>query len=198
MAGKSICSIDGCDKRYAGFGLCQTHLRRKRLYGDPNYGGAIKRKPSNGELYDWLIAHSDSQEEGCIEWPYNQHSQNGYGAVRHEGKSWGAHRLMCTIAHGEAPADKPYVAHECGNGKCLNPNHLYHATPSENVEDMRRHDTISRGERRPRVKYTVDTVRHVKQLLAAGSAVGEVSAKTGMDKSSIHQIRMGRNWAWVA
>lgn len=40
----SICSVEGCERKVYACGLCQSHNRRRRLYGDP-LGAPAKREP---------------------------------------------------------------------------------------------------------------------------------------------------------
>lgn len=63
-----------------------------------------------------------------------------YNSVRFEGERWAAHRLSYHLNKGEIPR-KPrsrssgLVLHTCDNKWCINPDHLYLGTASQNAID---------------------------------------------------------------
>lgn len=107
-----------------------------------------KTKPGprgNGHAYQWLVAHLDHASQQCLRWPFSYDGGVGRGRLGWKGKSYWAHRLMCELAHGPAPEDKPQVAHSCGNGHmgCVNPLHLSWSDQAENHRDRRKHGTAA-------------------------------------------------------
>ena len=91
----------------------------------------------------WLREHVAYQGEDCLPWPYFRDPHYGRGRLGWNGKILWAHRVMCELANGPAPADKPQAAHSCGNGHlgCCNPRHLSWKDNSENQLDRRAHGT---------------------------------------------------------
>lgn len=84
---------------------------------------------------EWLEAHREYPHDWCLIWPFARESRVGRGHVSvGEGETDWAHRVMCEMVKGPAPADKPQAAHSCGNGHlgCVNPRHLSWANNSEN------------------------------------------------------------------
>lgn len=77
---------------------------------------------------------------GCWLWGASKvGGGNGYGEFVFPGnKHVYAHRLVCTLAHGDAPADKPNTLHSCDVSLCVNPEHLRWGTKKENTADMLR------------------------------------------------------------
>jgi hypothetical protein len=120
---------------------------RKKLYCDRECRNASKRitrprlpNPSKGKgrSYSFLVGHKDYRSHCCLIWPYNR-DDKGYGTLGYGGKIYKAHRLMCTMAHGEPPAGHQ-ASHSCGRGHegCVNPRHLSWQTNSRNQLDRYR------------------------------------------------------------
>jgi len=74
------------------------------------------------------------QADGC--WIFQgARSTDGYGQVRHDGRTERVHRLAWEAANGPIPADMR-VCHSCDVPACCNPAHLFLGTQQDNVTDM--------------------------------------------------------------
>lgn len=75
-----------------------------------------------------------------------------------------AHRFSWVIRYGKLP-DKPYVCHRCDNPICVNPNHLFEGTATDN-----NHDCASKGRVRHygRPKIAPEKVVEIRKLYAGG------------------------------
>lgn len=80
-----------------------------------------------------LMSRTDKQENGCWLWTGCK-SDFGYGQITIKGQRWIVTRLMCVLRHGEIPL-KRYVCHTCDQPACLNPEHLFIGTMSDNIQD---------------------------------------------------------------
>lgn len=109
-----------------------------------------------------------------------------------------ASRVMCMASHGEPPSDTHEAAHSCGNGNkgCVNPKHLYWATPTENQTDRVLHGTSNRGSAQWNSKLKIEDVLHIRELLLTTSQK-EIATLYGVSQSAINNIKTRKSWAWL-
>lgn len=193
MAALRICSIEGCNKPVTARGWCGAHYVRWMRHGDPLAG----RTPW-GDPLNWLRAHvSHPDRINCLTWPFAT-GQNGLAVVRIDGKTARAHRVMCTLVHGDPPSPNHETAHSCGRGHegCVNPHHLRWDTRKGNFADKLLHGTHNRGDQCPVSKLTEAEVREIKGLLSI-MPVRTIARRYGVNPATIYSIRSGASWAWM-
>jgi len=112
------------------------------------------------------------------------------------GKHWWAHRLMCTLAHGEPPTPKHTAAHSCGRGHegCIHPQHLSWKTQKENLADCTLHGTQGRHRHGPVGKLTLDQVQKIRDLESTHTQ-GQLATMFNVAEGTVNDIWRGRTWA---
>src|SRR5689334_12116829 len=88
-----------------------------------------------GTLVDrfWEKVH---RTETCWEWKGSRSKPMGYGRITtRNGSVELAHRISWMLFRGDIPTGQ-YVLHHCDNPPCVNPEHLFLGTYSDNNLDM--------------------------------------------------------------
>lgn len=194
----NICTIDGCNKRVAGRGLCNMHWARWRRNGDPL---VRSNRASKAAFYlDWLERHKDHVGDDCLTWPFVIAPSARYVLVALPGRrNVMVHRAMCELAHGPAPADKPQALHSCGNADefCVNPKHLRWGTHQENMDDKATHGTGARGIGHGMAKLTEELVHHIRERARHGATARSLAAEIGVTRQCISNVIARRTWTHV-
>lgn len=124
---------------------------------------------------------------------------SGYGqfGIR-AGTVMSAHRMSWTLSRGPIP-NGLHVLHRCDVRACVNPDHLWLGTNSENVADMiskgRQCYIRSRnGEKNGNAKLNSERVREIRTSTASAA---DISVRFGISRSQVMRVRQLKAWAHI-
>lgn len=100
--------------------------------GVPGIKG-FPRIPLEQRFWAKVIKTSD----GCWLWTGGK-TGRGYGLITIDGHHRPAHRVAWELYHGHPMDPSLDACHICDTPLCVNPNHIFPATPSENALDAKR------------------------------------------------------------
>lgn len=101
------------------------------------------------------------------------------------------HRGVLAQYLGTNLPEKVDLCHNCGNGKCSNPKHLYWGTRKENIEDAKRHGTWVNAWDRLVEKVGIEAAReHMKNI---GDPAKAGAGNKGKPKSEEHKRKISES-----
>ena len=133
--------------------------------------------------------------DGCWIWTGSKHVRGRYGTVGLMGKTWMAHRASWMLFRGEDPGTL-CICHKCDVGMCVNPDHLFLGTVTDNCRDMERKGRARHpvGERHGRARLTWRAAADILALHKQGVPIRELSRRFGVARPSIDRIVHGVGW----
>ena len=149
------------------------------------------------DRFNAKVSHKGENE--CWEWQ-GAKTHYGYGKIRNNYKSIGAHRLSYILHKGEIPSGID-VLHKCDNRLCVNPNHLFLGTQSDNMKDMfakgRNRTTPSKGSANGNSKLSERDIPIIKALRIEGKTYPAIAKEFRMSTYAIREICIGNSWRHV-
>ena len=137
----------------------------------------------------------EKQPNGCWHWIGNR-SPQGYGQFHRDGdhKAMRAHRFSFAHFKGEIPKGL-YVCHSCDVPCCVNPEHLYTATNSENIKDAFKRGRVSHvGEKHNRAKLTERDVLTMREKRKRGETCRKLAVHYNVHVQTVVKIVGGKAW----
>ena len=172
--------------------VLESMRNRNAIYREQNKGLGL-HEVVRDESHFW--AKASVSESGCWEWNGSV-TQSGYGLyAAMPGVVVRAHRLAYAIANGKFD-ESLFVCHRCDNPKCVNPDHLFLGTASDNMQDMiaKGRENRLRGEDNPTSKLTSDDVVNI--FFSDGKNI-EIADKYNIAPSLVSLIRHKKVWSHV-
>ena len=139
-----------------------------------------------------------NKTESC--WIWNAGcSTGGYGLLKKGSKGTiESHRASWIIHNGPIPKGL-CVLHDCPSGDnrlCVNPNHLWIGTKTENNQDRDLKNRQAKGEGNGKSKLTNEKVLEIRRL-AQEMSWRKVARKIGVAKTTVQDVLKRRSWKHV-
>lgn len=143
--------------------------------------------------------YSPEPNSGCWLWT-GMLTHDGYGRIRDGKKRKLAHRVSWELHKGEI-GGALLVCHHCDTPACVNPDHLFVGTGSDNMRDMvaKGRCPDNRGRMRPGSanrysKLTEEAVRHIRARVMSPADYAKLY---GVSRNTIYGARLGYRWAHI-
>lgn len=136
-------------------------------------------------------SHVTKTESGCWEWKGCRIKGRGYGIVKRfvDGKKKyrKVHRVAYELAIGPVP-EGLMVCHHCDNPPCINPEHLFAGTGSDNMSDC-----VKKGRYKSpaKAKLPKDVRMEVRRLAKEGKTQMWLANKFGVSQTTIWRTKNG-------
>jgi hypothetical protein len=130
-------------------------------------------------------------ESGCWLWT-GAHGSSGYGHIGLNGKVLDTHRVSFELYRHRIP-DGLFVLHHCDVKSCVNPEHLFLGTQTENLLDMTRKGRRSwaSGENSGSAKLTAEKARKIREDTRSHRTIAK---EYEIGKSTVGAIKTGKAW----
>ena len=128
-------------------------------------------------------------------WPWiGALTRKGYAVV---GIDYRQHRVA-RIVLGLDVDDPRQACHRCDNPPCVNPDHLFPASPAGNQHDKANKGRPARGETNGGGrKLTTEQVREIRRLVRGGETRTAVGERFGVTRTMVGMIVDRKKWSHV-
>ncbi len=146
-----------------------------------------------------------NKETGCWEIVSHAPLRHGYRNIRRNGKRYKAQRWVWQETYGPIPPGI-CVLHRCDNPACINPDHLFLGTMTDNIKDRDQKGRTARqkGEKHGGSKLVEKQVKEIRRKYIKGvdrnnRGNGTALAKEyGITRGMICCIIRRKNWRHIA
>lgn len=158
--------------------------------------------------------HSDDCNKCC--WPWTgARTSKGYGTItvrlqNNQRYIAQTHRIVWEIVNAQEIPEGLFGCHRCNNRICNNPNHIYTATHSQNIQDAvsdglfvrsdeykQRLSERHRGSKSPNAKLNEDLVAKIRRQYESGETAKSIALSYGVSASTIKSCIVGNSWMHV-
>lgn len=149
-------------------------------YNNERFWTKVAIKAEYNLCWEWLAAKGDK-----------------YGNFKLNGKGIPASRASYILTFGEIEKGL-IVCHKCDNPICVNPNHLFLGTYSDNQQDMiiKGREKRAYGVKSGTSKLSEKDIIDIKRLRNDGVKVSDISKKYPVNVRQIFRILSGERWSF--
>lgn len=139
-----------------------------------------------------------NKTDNCWLWT-GASSKGGYGRFKFEGKLYSPHVISYQL-HNKNYDSIKFVCHKCDVPACINPQHLFLGTRSENMKDMttkgRFKNPVKLGVNHHKSKLTENDVKDIKNRLKQGERVCDIAIlyRYTVSANTINNIKNNKIW----
>lgn len=141
---------------FSGYLIGEYMIECAHKYYDPNCLCNVREK---------ILGNIEKTETDC--WLYGKSTAGDYSKLRWKGKWHSAHRISYESFVGPIPKKK-WVCHKCDIPKCVNPEHLFIGSASDNRKDAVNKKRVPMGESNHFSKFTNDQIKEMRFLKEEG------------------------------
>jgi hypothetical protein len=103
------------------------------------------------------------------------------------------HRVAWRHYFGDIPSGL-CVLHKCDVANCVNPEHLFLGSRTDNSEDKCRKGRVPKGTELPQSKLNPDTVRWIR---SSSLPQREIARMLNVSQVAVSQAKTGARWGWL-
>ncbi len=133
---------------------------------------------------------------GCWLW-FGYTKPTGYGTISVNRKMLRSHRFSWMLHRGEIP-NGLHVLHTCDTPSCVNPDHLFLGTHTENIKDRDRKRRNTRGVTHPKAKLSEDDVRELRKMRQQGMSYRKLADFFHLNRKTAYYAANGKTWRDVS
>jgi len=135
-----------------------------------------------------------NRTENC--WNWDGAKRGPYGGLHWDNKHLLAHRVSWQLANGEIP-EGMCVCHKCDNPLCVNPEHLFLGTKTDNNKDRDSKKRQATGERNAASKLTADDICFIRYFHKVGYSQRTIAKNFNVSQPQIGNIVNRINWGYI-
>lgn len=184
----------------AGFYVC--HLCENELICVNPYHLVLREtKEDISKQRFFAKIHDFSKTNECWNWNSCKNKQ-GYGIFSFKSRNIKAHQFSWILHFGEYKKGL-HVCHKCDNPSCVNPNHLFLGTHSQNMKDKVEKGNSPKGEKNVNSKLTKNDVEQIRKIYWKNFgtknhvSMNSLAKKYNVNRTTISNILNNKTWKHV-